>query len=211
MQLTRRRIIDAAISMIERDGVDAISMDRLATELGCGMVSLYHNVPSKSALLDSVADAVLSDIEIPLAGAAGWQEQIRAQARAFRRVARAHPRCAMVVASRPASSAGVIRIVEQAVGTLCDAGFGGQDAVRIVRALAALSIGLILGESGIAPGLADAADAEPRRLRLRPSEFPHLTALAAEVRAHDPDADFECSLDMLVRGIAATQPVAAAR
>ena len=211
MQLTRRRIIDAAIGMIERDGVGAISMDRLATELGCGLVSLYHHVPSKSALLDGVADAVISDIELPMAGAAGWQEQIRAQAWAFRQVARAHPRCAMVVASRPASSAGVIRIVEQAVGTLRDAGFDGQDAARIVRTVAALIIGLILGESGIAPGLADTPDAEPHRLRLRPSEFPHLTALAADVRTHDPDADFECSLDMLVRGIAAMQPVAAAR
>jgi len=170
VQLTRRRIIDAAIGMIERDGVGAISMDRLATELGCGLVSLYHHVPSKSALLDGVADAVISDIELPMAGAAGWQEQIRAQAWAFRQVARAHPRCAMVVASRPASSAGVIRIVEQAVGTLRDAGFDGQDAARIVRTVAALIIGLILGESGIAPGLADTPDAEPHRLRLRPSE-----------------------------------------
>ena len=202
MQLTRKRIITAAMDLIERDGVEAVSMRRIATELGCGVMSLYNHVPSMSALLDGVADAVMSGIEIPAAAAAGWQEQIRARARAFRQTARAHPRCAMLVVSRP-PSAGMIRLAEDALAALRGAGFGGQDAVRIVRAVSAYIMGSLLGEFGLAPGLAEADDAETQRPRLRPREFPHLTALAVEVSACDADADFEFGLDLLVRAAAA--------
>ena len=64
MQLTRSRIITKAIELIEADGVEAVSMHRLATELGCSVMCLYHHVPSKCALLDGVADQVMSGIEV---------------------------------------------------------------------------------------------------------------------------------------------------
>jgi AcrR family transcriptional regulator len=210
MHLTRKRIIDAAMDMIERDGIEAISMRRLATELGCGVMSLYNHVPSKSALLGGVADAVMSGIDMPSVSAGDWPELIRTQARAFRQVARSHPRCAMLVVSRP-PSASVVRLAEDALAALRDAGFGGQDAVQIVRAVSALIMGSLLGEIGIAPGLADADDAETHRLRLRPGEFPHLTALAAELSASSPDTDFEFGLDLLLRAAAAMQPARMAR
>ena len=123
MQLTRKLIIGAAIELIEQDGVDAVSMQRLASELGCGVVSLYHHVPSRSALLDGVADAVMSGIAVTSVPGTDWQEQVRAQARAFRQITRAHPRCAMVVISRPASSAAIVRPAEDALATLRAAGF----------------------------------------------------------------------------------------
>jgi AcrR family transcriptional regulator len=211
MQLTRKRIIATAMDLIERDGVEAVSMRRLATELGCGVMSLYNHVPSKSALLDGVADAVMSGIEIPSAPGSGWQEQIRAQARAFRKIAEAHPRCTMVVVSRPPSSASMVRPVEDALATLRDAGFAGEDAVRIVRAFVAYIMGSLLREIGVAPGLAEGDDAETHRLRLRPAEFPQLTRLTAELSAGDPDADFEFGLDLLVHAVAAMHPVPAVR
>jgi len=205
MQLTRRRIIAAAMDLIERDGAEAITMDRLATELGCGVMSLYHHVPSKSALLDGVADAVMSGIEVTSVPVGGWHEQIRAQARAFRQVARGHPRCTVVVVSRPPSSARMVRPVEAALATLCDAGFGRQEAVRILRAFVVYIMGSVLHEIGIAPG-ADASDdeeAETHRVRLRPANFPQLVSLTAELRASDPDADFEFGLELLVQAVAA--------
>jgi len=211
VQLSRNRIIAIAMDLIERDGVEALSMQRLATGLGCGVVALYSYVPSKSALLDGVADALMSGMEVPsVIGAGGWRDQIQAQARGFRAVAKARPRCTMVVVSRPPASAGVLRPVERALATLRAAGFGSQEAVWIVRTLVAFVMGSVLAEVGVAPGLADAAD-ETHRLRLRPSEFPHLTALAAERIASDPDfsnqeAAFEFGLDLLLHSVAAVQP-----
>src|ERR1700689_3233488 len=109
MQLTRERIVAAAVELIEREGVDAVSMRRLAAELGSGVMSLYNHVPSKDALLDGVAEQVMSGIDFSSEPGAGWEDQVRAQARAFRQIARAHPRCTMVVVSRPNASATGLR------------------------------------------------------------------------------------------------------
>ncbi len=210
VQLTRKRIITTAMDLIEREGIEALSMHRLATALGCGVVSLYCYVPSRAALLDGVADAVMSAVElhpddVPPPGAACWPERIRAQAMAFRAAVRTRPRCAIAVVSRRPSSAGTLRPVEHALATLSEAGFGQQESVRVIRALIAYVMGSVLGEIEVAPDL-DAEAQEPRHPRLRPGEFPHLAALVAEPATSNPDADFQFGLDLLIRSIAAIQP-----
>jgi AcrR family transcriptional regulator len=212
MQLTRKLIVSVAMELIEQVGVDAVSLPRLASELGCGVVALYHHVPSKSALLDGVADAVMSGLAATSAPGAGWQEQVRAQARAFRQIARAHPRCAMVVVSRPPSSAAIVRPVEEALATVRDAGFGRAEAVGIVRAFVDYIIGAVLSEAGFASAAADGDDVgEVRRPRLRASEFRHVTDLGSELSSRDHDADFEFGLDLLMRAVASLQPALAAQ
>jgi AcrR family transcriptional regulator len=205
VQLTRKRVIAAAMELIERAGVEAVGMPRLATELGCSVTSLYDQVPSKSALLDGIAEVVLSGIDITY-GPGSWQEQVRAQARALRQVCREHPRCSMAVIGRPPASASIVRPAERALATLRAAGFGGQDAVRIMRAVAAYIMGSLLREAGAAPGLGDLDDAESRRPRLRAAEFPQVRSLTAELNDDDPDAEFEFGLDLLLHSLAARCP-----
>jgi AcrR family transcriptional regulator len=206
MQLTRSRIITAAIKLIEADGVEAISMYRLATELGCSVMCLYHHVPSKCALLDGVADEVMSAIELTSMPHGRWDERLHAQAIAFRKVARTYPRCAMAAASRRPTSARILRPAENALAVLADAGFGGQDAARIVRAFLAYTIGSIVREVGVAPRLTDGEDAITARPSLRQSEFPQITQLSAELRTGDPEADFEFGLALLLQAVAARAP-----
>jgi AcrR family transcriptional regulator len=182
MQLTRERIIDAAVQLIEREGVDAVSMRRVATELGSAPMSLYNHVPSKAALLDGVVEQVAAGIARP-EPTASWEDDVRAQARAFRAIAHAYPRCTMLVVSRPASTAAT-RTIEHALATLRAAGFGEEDAARTVRAFVAYIVGSLLREVGISPSVAP--EAEPQAPRLS--------------RA-DHDADFEFGLEVLLRGI----------
>jgi AcrR family transcriptional regulator len=214
MQLTRNRIIGAAVEMIERDGLEVISMPGLATELGCGVMALYSHVPSKAALLDGLAEALTSRIEFTPMPGASWEDQVRAQARAFRQIARTHPRCSMIVASQPATSTTALRPVEHALATLRDAGFGGEDAIAIMRTFVAYILGSLLREVGVAPGLAGPDRGGPARAgprpRLRVTDFPQMTSLAAELGRADPDADFEFGLDLLVRAAAALLPARAA-
>jgi AcrR family transcriptional regulator len=197
VQLTRTRIITTAMALIEADGPQAVSMTRLATELGCGLIPLYGLVPSTAALLDGIAAAVMAGVEVSPVPGAGWPDQLRAQARAIRLAARAYPRCSVAVAAREPASAAMVRPTEQALATLRSAGFDGQDAAHIVRALAAYLAGSLLREVGVAPELT----AEGRRLQPRMDEFPHVTGLAAELTRADPDGDFELGLDLLVRGM----------
>ncbi|MEP7023761.1 MAG: TetR/AcrR family transcriptional regulator C-terminal domain-containing protein [Actinomycetota bacterium] len=184
MQLTRDRIIEAAVQLIEREGVDAVSMRRVAIELGSGVMSLYNHVPSKAALLDGVVERVAAGIEIP-APTASWEDDVRAQARAFRAIAHAYPRCTMLVVSRPASTAAT-RTIGHAMATLQAAGFGEDDAARTVRAFVAYIVGSLLREVGVSPSVVPAADPQ---------------APARTSRA-EHDADFEFGLETLLRGAA---------
>jgi AcrR family transcriptional regulator len=206
MHLTKDRIVGAAAKLIEREGVTATSMRRIAAELGCAVMSLYNHVPSKEAMLDGVAEYVLSGIEVDADPAASWQEQVRAQARAFRQIARAHPRCTMLVVSRPAMSAAALRPFERALATLTDAGFSGADSVAMVRTFIAYVLGCLLREVGIAPSLAHPGELASQVGQPDPAAFPLLNALASELTRRDHDADFEFGLDLLVRALAEVRP-----
>lgn len=199
------------MELIEAEGPNAVSMTRLAAELGCGLVPLYGQVPSTSALLDGIAATIVSGLDTrPSAAGASWADQMRAQARAIRRAALVFPRCSATVAGREPATAALLRPAEQALATLAAAGFCGQDAVRIARVLAAFLTGSLVREVGGAAGLnPDQALGDYPRPRLRRSEFPQLTGLAAELARTDPDADFELGLDLLVLGMDALLAVRA--
>ncbi len=214
MQLTRERIITAAVELIEREGAEAVSMRRVASELGIGVMSLYNYVPSKAALLDGVAEQVLSGIDFTTEPGTSWEEQIRALARAFWRKARDCPRSTMVVVSRPVDSAATLRPIEHALGTLRNAGFSGEDAVRVVRTFVAYVAGTLMREVGVTPGLEpqrplgqDPAVLAADRPFLNPAEFPQVMSVSAELLNRDFDADFEFGLDLLVRAVANMRPV----
>jgi AcrR family transcriptional regulator len=213
MQLTRERIITAAVELIEREGAGALSMRRIASELGTGVMSLYDHVPSKAALLDGVAERVLSGIDVTTEPGTGWEEHIRAQARAFWQVARVYPRSTMVVVSRPVDSAATLRPIEHALATLRGAGFGGEDAVRVVRTVVAYVAGTLVREVGVIPGLEpqrplgrDPAVLAADRPFLDPAEFPQVMSVSTELLNRDFDADFEFGLDLLVRAVAEMRP-----
>jgi AcrR family transcriptional regulator len=213
MQLTRERIIAAAVELIEQEGPSAVSMRRIADELGTGVMALYDYVPSRAALLDGVAEQVMSGVDLASEPGAGWQEELRAQARAFWRKARVYPRCTMVVISRPVDSAATLRPVERALATLRGAGFGGDEAVRAVRAYVAYVAGSLVREVGVTPGLEpqrplgqDPAVLAADRPFLDPAEFPQVMSLSTELLNRDFEADFEFGLDLLIGAIASLRP-----
>ena len=214
MQLSRARIISAAVDLIEREGVEAVSMRRIAALLDCGVMSLYNHVPSKAALLDDVAERVISGIEFTAMPGASWEEQVRAQARAFRAIARKYPRSTMLVVSRPTPSLTGLRPIENALATLREAGCGGNEAVLIVHAFIAFIMGSLLREVGVTPGQHDdeasGTGAMVATGLADPAEFPQVTSLAAELSRKDPDGEFEFGLDLLVHAIAALLPAAPA-
>lgn len=176
-------------------------MQRLATELGCSVMSLYNHVPSKSALLDGVADQVMSAIEVIPMTHGAWEERLHAQASAVRKIAGAHPRCAMMAVSRRPAPVSMVRQAETALATLREGGFGGQDAVRILRTFLAYISGSILREVGVAPGQADADEITSARRCPRAAEFPQVPNLSAELHADDPEADFEFGLELLMHAV----------
>jgi AcrR family transcriptional regulator len=200
--LNRGRIIAAAIDIIEREGADAISMRRIAMELGVGAMSLYNHVPNKAALLDGVAESVLSRIEFTDDPSAHWTERVRVQARAFRQIAHDYPRSTMVVVSRQLRSPAGMLPIERALATLRGAGFDGPEAVHVLRMFVAFIVGSLLREVGVTPGFA------PVRSDLKagdvdPALFPEVSALASYLASCDHDDEFEFGLEMLIQAMAA--------
>jgi AcrR family transcriptional regulator len=214
MELTRDEIIWSAVDLIEREGVEAVSMRRIADRLECEVMSLYDHVPSMDAVLDGVADQLLSAVVVTTAPSASWDDQLRALARGFRQVARAYPRSTMVVISRPIDSAAALRPMEQALATLHCAGFGNIEAIRVIRTFVAFLAGCLVREVGVAPGLApqrplgqdQAVRSADRPTNLNPVEFPQVMSMSAEFLERDFEAEFEFGVDLIVRALRDLRP-----
>src|SRR5687767_12177394 len=89
--LNRDVIVHAALRLIDAHGAEALTMRKLASELGIGAMSLYTYFPDKDTLLDAVVQAVLGEIETPTDDTVGWQQRVTAHLASFRTVARRHP------------------------------------------------------------------------------------------------------------------------
>lgn len=197
--LSRERILETALSLVDREGLEALSMRRLGVELGVEAMSLYRHVPSKAALLDGLHETILAEMPAPRRGKA-WLDSLRAMARAFRRVLLSHPHAVPIFATRPAVTHASLRHVEAALSLLRDAGLGARDSVSAFQVLVTFIVGHALAEVG--PMVSGEA-AEPPYQSLSAEEFPHLTAALADLDDHDAAAEFEVGLDLFLAGLRA--------
>jgi AcrR family transcriptional regulator len=199
--LTRERIVDAAVDLIEEEGIEALSMRRVAARLGVAAMSLYNHVPSKDALLDGVAGQVMSQMGYVDDPAADWRDRGRDLCRAFRDVARRHPRCVSLVLTRKAMSPAALRPVEYALDIAADAGFDGPRAIQIMRVLMSYALGTIVRENGFGQMI--------KNLHSPPDgvgdDFPRVSALIDLLITDDYEADFEFGLDLLIHAISLLQ------
>ena len=102
--LTRASIVDAALERIDRDGLEGLSMRKLAADLGVDPMSLYHHVPNKDALLRAVVERVFEAMPRP-AARGDWRRRVRAWAEAYRSLVEAHPNLVLRIVSDPAAVA----------------------------------------------------------------------------------------------------------
>lgn len=202
--LTRDRIVQAAVALIEREGAEALSMRRVAAELDVAVMSLYNHVPNKTALLEGVAERVVEGLELGDDPGRSWQEGARALVRAFRKVAHDYPRCMTIVLTHKVDTAAGLRPMERALALADAAGFDAETAVRTMRALLAYAIGAQVREVGMEKMLGHLAETGAESWnRLDPEEFPHVIAYGSQLAAHDPESDFEFGLDLLIAALEA--------
>ena len=203
--LNRRRILEAAIRLVDREGLEALSMRKLGRELGVEAMSLYNHVPNKAALLDGMVGAVLGELAVPPADPAHWEDRLRAVARAYRRLARVHPNLFPALVTRPLNAPEVLRPLEATLDILLAAGFDAPTTLRAFRALSSYVEGYVLDELTGFSFAADApGDGPPLELdRLDPRAFPRIRELAPHFAEQDRDAEFEFGLDALIVGLRA--------
>lgn len=139
--LSRERIVSEAIALLDDEGPGALSMRRLAGRLGTSTMSTYHYVPDKAALVEAIAEQIMSDLDQPAEDVA-WDEALRTMATSFRALTRRHPGVFALLLSgrRPAA---MLRTAEGVVARLESAGFSHEDALTVFR----ITIRYLLGSA----------------------------------------------------------------
>jgi AcrR family transcriptional regulator len=196
--LTREKVLEAAVALVDARGLGALSMRRLGEALGVEAMSLYRYVSGKEDLLDGVHEVVVRRMH--LAPASGdWRERLGALARAFREVLLAHPNAVPLFATRPAVAPGSLAHADAALGLLREAGFQPRDELAALHALIGYVVGMIMAEAAWpGPGQSRVDYAE-----LPAGEFPNLRRLAPEIEREDAAYEFEVGLEALLDGLAA--------
>ena len=211
--VTRAAVLSAALEIVDRDGVDGLSMRRLAEAVGRDPMVIYRHVPNKAAVLDGVAEIVFGQLSID-ASASDWVAEVRRVARNFRRVALTHPLVVPLLVTRPLSTPlgqrppAVVRPLEDMLALLMGVGYAEVDALHIYRALFGFLYGHVLNELQEIVERPEETD-DLLRLglhRLPIGDFPLVRNLAPVLAAYDGTAELERGLDILLAGLAATLP-----
>jgi AcrR family transcriptional regulator len=205
--ITQEVIVETALRILDGEGLEGLSMRRIAEELDTGAASLYWHVGSKDGLLDLLFDHVIGEQQIPDPDPPRWQEQLKEVARLQRATILRHRDIVAVSLGRIPMGPNALRYSERVIAILRAGGVPDDLAVSGQQLLIAVVNGFTLDESADeAPGSdtgAPSQDAARDYIASLPlAQFPNLTAVADQFAAVDADERFELLLDLFVGGLA---------
>jgi TetR/AcrR family tetracycline transcriptional repressor len=208
--LTPQTVVEGALVLADSEGLEAVTIRRLAKELGVTPMALYWHFRSKDELLDGMAASIFEEVDLSVDASARWQEQLRALLGSMLGVLRAHPSSAILLSTRTASSEGSLRATEVALEILRRGGFSLAEATQIARHALGTVVNLVSGEPGVVAREESGEMADARRRArlflesLPPERYPRLVEAAAPLsEGVEPDAYFAFGLDLLLAGIEA--------
>jgi AcrR family transcriptional regulator len=212
--LDRGRILAAAITFIDDEGLPGLTMRRLGRSLGVEAMSLYRYIPGREELLDGVVDTIINEIyddeDILQSPRHGWQDYLQRLAHGVRRIALTHPKAFPLVASRPPEAPWLrpplrnLKWVESFLDGLITEGFSDTAAVAAYRAFTSFLLGHLLLEvsalgADVGPlDVLDDGEDESKSL----SAFPHVRRLHGALAEDHSAVEFEESLENLLERIA---------
>ena len=206
--LSKQRVVAEAIRIADREGVDGLSMRRLAGELGAGAMSLYYYVANKDELLDAMIDVVFEEIELPPSDT-DWESAMRQRSISARQVLLRHPWAIGLMESRTLPGPANLRHREAVTACLRRAGFSVFMATHANWVLDSYVYGFALQEASLpfdnAVELAEMGE-DVYLPQLPADEFPYLNESAAALFAagYDPAEEFTFGLDLV---LAALEPL----
>jgi AcrR family transcriptional regulator len=198
LPLSRDRILDVAVRVADRDGLDATSLRKVAAELGVHVTSLYNHLPTKDALLDGLAEELLAKADVPV-GEVSWEEWVRRFVGAMADLAATHPGAFTVFMRRPVQGPRALATFEAALEAFGRQGMGTAEAYAVVKAVTVAVLGVCVEQAaplGDDPPMTDVS-------RLPAQDFPAIHAIVGAVEEVDVVATLT---QMLVGGIAALLP-----
>jgi AcrR family transcriptional regulator len=151
LPLSRDRILACAVEVADRDGLDAASLRRVATELGVHVTSLYNHVPTKEALLDGVVEELLAGAGLPV-GELSWEQWVRQYAAAMDRLAQAHPGAFAVLMRRPVQGPRAAATFEAGMQAFSRAGMEVAEVVAALKGVVVAVLGCCVEKAYLAAG-----------------------------------------------------------
>ena len=192
--LSRSRIVQAALALIERKGLQEFSTRKLGAELGCEAMSIYHFFPSKQHLLDALVDHAIASIEMPDSGLPGL-ERVQRLAYAYRAMAHRYPKLYSLVAVHRLNTPTGVRFIEAVLGMVREATGEDESAARLFRAVGYYLTGAAIDETaGYAKG---PSAAEPVGDAFIEKECPLLFRSAKYFQRPEWDKTFALGLEAL--------------
>ncbi|MFI7416356.1 TetR/AcrR family transcriptional regulator [Nonomuraea sp. NPDC049684] len=206
--LSRALVLEAAIRVADRGGAEAITMRRVAQELGVEAMSLYHHVPNKGAILDGVVDMVFAAIKLPGAEGDDWRDAIRTRAVSARAVLSQHSWALGLMDSRRDPGPATLRHHDAVLGVLREAGFTLALAAHAVSLIDSYVYGFVLQETNLPMTTPDdVEDVAGDLLRQLPEEeLPYLTEMIRDHalrKDYDHTSEFGYGLDLILDALEA--------
>jgi AcrR family transcriptional regulator len=218
--LTQEAIVEAAIKVLDAEGLDGFSMRRVADELNTGAASLYWHVGSKDGLFDLIFEKVIGEQveEIPDPDPERWQQQLKEVARTMRRAILGHRDIVQLSVGRIPMGPNALRMSERVLAILRSGGVPDELAVHSYLLMISVVNGFTLDEAGYdqgapegAPAMDEAAQMVKTYFESLPDEqFSNLKQVAEHFAMTDQDARFDLLIDLFVDGIAARAASSAA-
>ena len=208
--LSRGRILDAALRLVDEEGMGALSMRRLGAELGVNPMSIYHHLPGKGAVISGLVELVFSGMRVRYSDGSPWQDQVRAWAETYRDLVRSHPNLVLeIVSSAAAVTEAVLLVNEPLYAALDEAGLPPAEVVVVADSVVDFVHGFAIAEGAQPPGHpfdrrellerleTGAANVLPTMRRV-------FRALTADEARYDFDRGFDAGLGILLKGIEAS-------
>ncbi|WP_367319422.1 TetR/AcrR family transcriptional regulator [Streptomyces sp. HUAS ZL42] len=217
-RLSRERVLASALELVDREGLSALSMRRLGSELGVEAMALYRYAASKDALLDGLVEALYLELEErltaePAAAEGTWRAELHRIARSMYEVCLAHPQAVPLLATRMLAvplarrPLAVLRDHERVLALLRGAGLDEARASAVFRAFTAWLLGYVSME--LRPMVDNPEETDPAfRMglhRLSPQELPTLREIATALAEPGGPEGLATGLDALLDRFAGTE------
>jgi TetR/AcrR family tetracycline transcriptional repressor len=217
-RLTKAAVAERALAIADRDGSEALTIRKLATDLGVTPMALYWHFRSKEELLEGVSDRIWAEVDIAVDWSAPWLEQLRGMFTSLLSALRAHPAgTELLLRADKLHSENALNATETALEVLRRAGFSPQDASLVAQTALWQALALVMSEPGIKiPDPAERAETMRRQqvqlATLPPSRYPRLVECALPMTAcSDPDEHYAFGVEMFIAGVTAIAATRAQR
>lgn len=212
--LSKQRVIEAAVELADRQGLEGLTMRHLAEELRVGAMSLYYYVPNKDELIDGMVDVIFAEIELPSVGDGDWQAAMRRRAGSTRDALRRHRWAVGVMESRVTPGLASIRLHDAVLGCLREAGFSIEMAIHAYSVLDAYIYGFAQQEKSVPFDTSDeisgVIEQQVQHIEENPDlgdlaeQFPHIAEVVVghiATSGWDFAEEFEYGLDLILEAL----------